>query len=160
MLVEKTDRLPVEIVGDFMTSAPVDVVGLAKALGLAVSYRPFPDNISGEIVCERSGVCQIRVNSLHPSTRQRFTIAHEIAHYVLHRNLIGDGIVDSGLYRSRLTDAVERQANRYAAEILMPWRLVVDKISAGCTDATSMARAFGVSTAVSEIRLKEFAIFL
>ena len=35
-------------------------------------------------------------------TRQRFTIAHKIAHFILHREAIGDGIVDDALYRSGL----------------------------------------------------------
>jgi Zn-dependent peptidase ImmA (M78 family) len=160
MLMQENKRLPVEIVGEFMKSAPVDVIALAASLGLSVDRKPMPDDVSGEIVCARNGPCRITVNSIHPTTRQRFTIAHEIAHYVLHRDLIGDGIRDSGLYRSRLTDTVEKQANRYAAEILMPWRLVIDAFSEGTRDATSMARRFNVSPAVAEIRMSELRVML
>jgi hypothetical protein len=37
-----------------------------------------------------------------------------------HRDLIGDGLIDDGMYRSKLGGDYERQANRFAAEILMP----------------------------------------
>src|SRR3546814_8751462 len=66
----------------------------------------------------------IYVNGSHPRVRRRFSIAHEIAHFALHRNLIGDGVTDDAMYRSNLSSAVEVQANRMAADILMPWHLI------------------------------------
>src|SRR3546814_3235070 len=57
----------------------------------------------------------IYVNGSHPRVRRRFSIAHEIAHFALHRNLIGDGVTDDAMYRSNLSSAVEVQANRMAA---------------------------------------------
>src|SRR3546814_7195870 len=59
----------------------------------------------------------IYVNGSHPRVRRRFSIAHEIAHFALHRNLIGDGVTDDAMYRSNLSSAVEVQANRMAADI-------------------------------------------
>jgi Zn-dependent peptidase ImmA (M78 family) len=35
---------------------------------------------------------------MHHPNRQRFTLAHEIAHYVLHRDLVENGIVDDTMY--------------------------------------------------------------
>src|SRR3546814_15171584 len=66
----------------------------------------------------------IYVNGSHPRVRRRFSIAHEIAHFALHRNLIGDGVTDDAMYSSNLSSAVEVQANRLAADILMPWHLI------------------------------------
>lgn len=143
-----------------MREAPVDVEGLAQEIGLNIIRKPLTDNVSGKIECEVGGPCKITVNSTHPKTRQRFTIAHEIAHFILHRNLIGDGITDNGKYRSAgLSDHVERQANSYAADILMPWQLVVAKHKEGLRTPSEFAEHFGVSTAVAEIRLKELAAF-
>ena len=147
-------RLPTEIVGDYMEHCPVDVTGLADELGLKVVYARLASDVSGKIECGRRG-CKITVNSTHGQSRQRFTIAHEIAHYVLHRELIGDGIVDDGLYRSAQPSAIERQANQYAADILMPWRLVRKAYRRGTTSACGLASMFQVSSAVAEIRLKE-----
>src|SRR3546814_13450473 len=62
----------------------------------------------------------IYVNGSHPRVRRRFSIAHEIAHFALHRNLIGDGVTDDAMYRSNLSSAVEVQSNRMAAAIMMP----------------------------------------
>lgn len=150
------DHLPIEIVGQYMEQAPVDVEGLAKALGLTVNRELWPDNMSGKIECEPDGgPCTITVNAMHPDSRQRFTIAHEIAHYVLHRDSIGDGIVDNGMYRSGRSEKIERQANQYAAEILMPWKIVIERYRAGKTTPAELAREFKVSPAVAEIRMKE-----
>ena len=110
-----------------MKTVPVDVRGLATALGLKVVEDRLSPNVSGKI--ERDWFADdafvITVNASHSETRKRFTIAHEIAHFVLHRDQIGDGVTDDGMYRSEtLSTSVERQANQYAADILMPWNLV------------------------------------
>lgn len=151
--------LPIEIVGGFMAGpAPIDVFALARELGVDVVAAPMRDDISGKIECDRGGPCRITVNAMHHPRRQRFTVAHEIAHYVLHRDLIGDGIEDNGKYRSKQqSDSVERQANRYAAEILMPWRLVAEKFQSGLQTPAALAREFAVSEAVAEIRLLELS---
>lgn len=153
--------LPIEIVGQYMRSAPVDVEKLADALGMTVRRELLPNDISGKIQCEaKGGPCTITVNATHPDTRQRFTLAHEIAHYILHRDAIGDGIVDNGMYRSGKSEKIERQANQYAAEILMPWNLVIKKYRSGKMTAADLAREFEVSPAVAEIRLKELRSYL
>ena len=147
-----------EIVTAYMNNIPVQVDKLAVALGLRLEYESLPDDISGKIKYNSYDQFIITVNRNHPPVRRRFTIAHEIAHFVLHRDLIGDGVEDDGLYRSRsLSSAVERQANRYAADILMPWWQVTSRYREGVRTAVEMAAIFCVSVAVAEIRLKELA---
>ncbi|KKK54288.1 hypothetical protein LCGC14_3086240, partial [marine sediment metagenome] len=51
-------------------------------------------------------------------------LAHEIAHFLLHRDRLRNGIVDDVLYRSSLSNALEAEANRLAADIIMPWHLM------------------------------------
>src|SRR5690606_2956370 len=102
-----------------------------------------------------AGGYRITINGRHPHTRQRFTLAHEIAHFILHRPLIGDGIVDDALYRSSKGDDVEREANRYAAAILMPAPLVRKKYREGLRSFAGIAEAFDVSYEVAEIRVRE-----
>ncbi|WP_244665103.1 ImmA/IrrE family metallo-endopeptidase [Candidatus Symbiopectobacterium sp. 'North America'] len=77
---------------------------------------------------EEDGNVVIRVNRHDVKERQRFTLAHEIAHFLLHRDRIGDGITDDILYRSKLSDFMEVQANRLAADILMPGHLIQPKL--------------------------------
>lgn len=150
--------LPVEVVSRFLKSAPVDLDAMASALGLKVGISAFEDpEVAGNI--ERTGDgYRISLNAHDPARRQRFTLAHEIGHYILHRDLIGDGITDRGLYRSRLTTAIERQANRYAANLLMPAQLVFDAWHEGVNSLPALSARFNVSEKAAEIRLDELGL--
>lgn len=158
----RRNELAVDIIDRFQRSYPVDMHGMSDALGIRISEKSLPDNISGKIEKDWPfGSYLITVNSKHSRTRQRFTIAHEIAHYVLHRDLIGDGIIDDGLYRDgRIGDIRERQANRYAATLLMPKSLVRRAWDMGMRTHQDLAREFDVSTAVAEIRWRELGCIL
>src|SRR5690349_7799213 len=105
-----------EIVSRYAQDAPVDVNALARDLGLDVSIDVMGPDIAGKIVRDRSDKSpagySIYINGHDSHRRQRFTLAHEIGHYILHRDLIGDGLIDSALYRSKLGEWYERQANR------------------------------------------------
>ena len=159
MLETMQHPLPVEIVRQFLGSAPVDLKGMAEALGLEVEHLGLFDEpeVAGKIERDRSGY-RITINALDPARRQRFTLAHEIGHYILHRDLIGDGITDSGLYRSRLSSTIERQANRYAANLLMPADLVRAAWQAGRGDPFELSEEFNVSEAAAQIRLTELGL--
>ncbi|MEK4035828.1 ImmA/IrrE family metallo-endopeptidase [Methylocystis sp. IM3] len=150
-------RASLNAISEYTQSAPVNVSGLAKTLGLRVIDANIGD-ASGKIERDLDGGYLITINARHSETRKRFTLAHEIAHYILHRHLIGDGIVDSALYRSDRGDAVERQANSYAASILMPAPLVDEKWKAGADTPELLAKAFHVSPTVAEIRIKELRL--
>ena len=155
------DELKVEIVDRFRQKYPVDVYGMAEALGLKVFSAILPEDVSGKIEDRGPAGCVVTVNALHSPVRQRFTVAHEIAHFVLHRDLIGDGIIDNALYRDgRIGDERERQANRYAAALLMPMPLVRRAWQAGSYTPGELAADFGVSEAVAEIRMRELGCVL
>lgn len=147
-----------EIIRKHQKSAPVQVVPIAEALGLNV-YRvsSWPDATSGMIARdpERGGASgfSVYVNAKHSEVRRRFTIAHEVAHFVLHRDLIGDGITEDALYRSGLSDAVEREANGLAAEILMPKHLIRQTVRDGLRGLSELAHKFNVSEQAMEFRL-------
>lgn len=156
MMLTYSDHM--NIIRSHQAKAPVQTVPLARALDLEVYHVPnWPDDLSGKIVKSateggRSGYA-IFVNKTHHINRRRFTTAHEIAHFVLHKDQIGDGIVDDGLYRSRLSNAMEAEANRLAADILMPWHLLNPMIDGGQTNPIELARAFEVSQSAMSIRL-------
>lgn len=141
-------------------SAPVRLSAIANALGVKVIATSLPSGISGEIRPDPDNAGQfiIRVNRNDSARRQRFTVAHEIGHYLLHRNEIGDGITDDVLYRSELSDRREAQANRMAADLLMPQQLVdewLDRARALKVDNVVgfLADKFNVSEAAMKIRL-------
>src|SRR3990172_9125689 len=108
---------------------PVPVETLAQKLGAKVGYSPFDGDISGMVYRDEDHVI-IGVNSLHHTHRQRFTIAHEIGHMLLHRGI--EVHVDR-TYRINLRDDIsssavdhdEIEANRFAAELLMPEKMLI-----------------------------------
>jgi hypothetical protein len=117
-----------EIIKRYQQSAPVNVASVAEALGLGLwESSNFPDGVSGKLMRDAANGGQagysIVVNSKDPHVRKRFTVAHEIAHYILHRDLVGSELVDDSLFRSGLTTREEAQANGLAADILMPRHL-------------------------------------
>lgn len=67
-----------------MINAPVPVDRVAELLGVIVKFFPLDKELSGMIFI-RNDHPIIGVNSLHHPNRQRFTIAHELGHFLLHR---------------------------------------------------------------------------
>lgn len=116
-----------------VTKPPVPVERIAEHLGLDVRYAPFEGDLSGALV-RTDGEAYIGVNSFHHSNRQRFTIAHEIAHFILHKGLRVH--IDKEFWVNwrdeELSKAVkwqEIEANKYAAELLMPTDFVIRDIN-------------------------------
>ena len=114
-----------QIITNAQQDLPVKLAVIAKELGVSLKSATLDAGISGEIK-RIDNTYLIRVNRHDVKERQRFTVAHELAHYLLHRDSIGDGIVDDILYRSTLSDNLEAEANRLAADILMPWNKLVE----------------------------------
>lgn len=130
---------------------PLDVHSLAKALSLRVEYRVLQDDVSGMLKKIEDGWVVI-VNSLHHRNRQRFTIAHEIAHYLLHREC-SEEFVDKAFFRSEDgVGGMEAQANKFAAKLLMPRDDFVDYVRNQSDSLKDVAEAFGVSTAAVKVR--------
>ena len=156
-----SSKSPLKIIEEFTAQAPVDVAGMARELGLPIVEELLPPNISGKITRKGSSEDSyvITVSSAHPETRKRFTIAHEIAHFIFHRSKIGDGVVENGLYRSaQLSDSIERQANQFAARILMPHDLVYKAWREGKNTPEKLAEYFGVSAPVAKVRIEELML--
>lgn len=143
---------------------PVPVGGIARELGIEVKVSALGPGKSGMI--QRSGNSYIiKLNRFESPERQRFTLAHELAHFLLHRDIIDaspDGITDNVLYRSGAPDVVEYEANALAADILMPREQVKSKLAAiggRISDAAISACAdyFRVSKGAMEVRLDSIA---
>lgn len=90
----------------------------------------------------------------HPR-RRRFSLAHELKHCLDHpyREFIYAGLLD------RLQEAqVERIADRFAAGLLMPKRLVISAFTSGEQDLHQLARHFDVSPRAMRIRLEHLGL--
>lgn len=154
------DQGTIEKIQGAQDGAPIRLSAIANTLGLKVISTTLPNGISGEIRPdpENAGHYIIRVNRNDSARRQRFTVAHEIGHFLLHREEIGDGITDDVLYRSSLSDRREAQANRIAADLLMPQNLVDEWMDRARTLRVDnvigfLADKFNVSEAAMKIRL-------
>ncbi len=118
-----------------ITGPPVQVDALAAELGIEVVYELYQGDTSGLLLHATDGTKTIGVNTFHAVTRQRFTIAHELGHAVLHLKKVPTGkpdvVIDKPrevLFRDRIastaTDSREIEANAFAAELLMPELMV------------------------------------
>jgi Zn-dependent peptidase ImmA (M78 family) len=148
-------------------SAPVDVTKIANYLGLVLVKADMADDVSGMLIREDSS-STVGINKSHHPNRQRFTLAHEIGHHQLHRGrpLIVDSPVRINL-RDRTsgmaTDREEMEANRFAAELLMPSDLVLDEVAASPPESIDdlkefLAAKFKVSPEAMGYRLVNLGI--
>src|SRR6266542_3178435 len=114
-------------------TAPVPVEAMAVLAGAVIRYEPFPGQLSGMVHRQRDGRAVIGVNSLHPVTRRRFTIAHELGHLLLHEDEKfhvdeKSTIAFRNQESSQATSSDEIEANQFAAELLMPSEIIAKEI--------------------------------
>lgn len=144
-------------------TTPLDVFKLAsEVLGIEIVQKELAKDHSGylEKTTEKKWRCV--VNSLHHETRQRFTVAHEIGHFLLHQNDKSTFDSEEDWVKNRsLVDfngqnpeyeRHESEANMFASELLMPSD-VFNQMKLIKSEA-QLADFFGVSTAAISIRMK------
>jgi Zn-dependent peptidase ImmA (M78 family) len=150
-----------------ITQPPIDVEYVAERLHLNVAYADLGSDVSGLLI-SRGSITTIAVQASDHPNRQRFTIAHEIAHYCLrHQFEPGEHVhVDRGHLitprnskSSAGVDLKEIEANQFAACLLMPSKLLQTRIkrlratSLRDSHVTLLASEFGVSEQAMTIRL-------
>jgi Zn-dependent peptidase ImmA (M78 family) len=151
-----------------VANPPIPIERIARDAGAVLRYEPFEGDLSGLLFREGEQVI-IGVNALHSKTRQRFTIAHELGHLILHAS---HGLhVDRGFptrardsVSSQAVDAEEIQANTFAAELLMPSDLLREDLQARVLDfendtlVPELADRYKVSTQAMTFRLVNLGI--
>ncbi len=145
--------------------APVPLPQIAKSCGLQVVVDSLEGDLSG-FLYQKKDRAIIGVNTRHSSSRQNFTIAHELGHYLLHDQ---ESLHVDHEFRVRLrndvssqgTDEAEREANFFAASLLMPKHFIEKDLEhveyVDLFDDSflrNMARKYGVSTQALVNRLK------
>lgn len=152
-----------------VTRPPIPVERVAEALGARVRYAPFEGELSGMLICDDDGqFVVIGVNSLHHPNRRRFTIAHECGHLRLHhrqtridRSPLQVSLRDGT--SSLAIDADEVEANRFAAELLMPYDMVKEDLADIELDIEdenalrALAERYRVSTQALTLRIRGMA---
>lgn len=159
----KNDQIVVlaeELLGRFrQLRAPINVEKIAEGLGISVARGNLGESTSGVIYREGRNA-RIGINDTQSLVRQRFTLAHELGHYMIHKDQ-GLWVDSQSFFRSDSSagDPKEVEANKFAAELLMPRRLL-ERVRFPANDEQkadqlilSLARDFDVSVAAMSIRM-------
>jgi hypothetical protein len=160
-----------------VVSVPVKVDRIASAWAHVIKQRLDTD-ISGMLVPLPNPVdgksWAIVVNRLHSEVRQRFTIAHELGHLLLHgyKSAHADRTFKVRLRDSHSSEGSvleEVEANRFAAELLMPAAVIRKRLAnhsieyapvggAAEQEIANLAKEFNVSTQALQIRLSTLMV--
>ncbi|MEY4877067.1 MAG: hypothetical protein RL708_2216 [Bacteroidota bacterium] len=149
---------------------PINVENIAKAKGILIKPYKFDDDVSGLLSIE-NGKSVIGVNIFESRVRRRFTVAHELGHYELHKE-DGNLFVDSHfkVYRSPNSketpykQRIEEEANSFAAMLLMPEDLLRNEVKKIEFDLGSeetikaLSKKFDVSSTAMYFRLSNLEL--
>lgn len=143
---------------------PIKIEEIAKSRGLKVIPYPLGDDVSGLLSIE-DGIGTIGYNQTEPKVRRRFTIAHELGHYELHKDKSHLFVDKQFIYRSQNSGGnpininMEQEANYFASAILIPTDLLRIEIKNVNLDLGSeeaikeLAKKFEVSTTAMSVRI-------
>lgn len=155
-----------------MYSVPVNISLLAQRLQILVEAATLGPQVSGLLIANADGA-RIGYNIAHARVRQRVTIAHELAHYLLHTKKDGkpelfiDKYISDRRHKAMTSDVERREveANQLGAALLMPGallqRLVIDK-NVNLDDHRAiqeLAEQFQVSSVTMANRLLSLNLF-
>lgn len=139
-------------------TSPLDVKSLLSVLGIKLLSVPMSDDVSGMLsLADNSKDWVVKVNALHHPNRQRFTIAHEIAHFSRHRFQQAE-FKDLNFFRNGESNPMEVEANRFASELLMPESAFRDKVKVFSGSIEEIAQYFKVSTLAVRVRAKNLGM--
>lgn len=119
---------------------------------ISIRYEEMDQSQSGSLNYE-SGGWIIRVNSIHNKKRQRFTLAHELGHYILHKNKTTD-FRDTTFFRNEDKTSLEYMANDFASALLMPDEKVKECVKEGIRKISDLADKFEVSSSAMRYKVE------
>ncbi len=147
--------------------APIDISCITQSLGIKLNEIDLDDEISGLFVV-KDKVAHIGYNKFHHEHRRRFTIAHEIGHCLLHSKETplfvdkGEKVMYRNLDSASGEHQKEREANAFAAALLMPKKLLLQEIHAfennGLNLTEYLVEKFNVSERAMTIRLTNLGL--
>lgn len=156
-------------------TAPIPVDEVAKRSGVSLVAFDLGEDVSG-ILHMKGGAANIGYNPNESKLRQRFTIAHELGHYFLHREDDKIFVDNENYYQSimfRTTKQLnlskadyqrEKDANAFAAALLMPQTLMQKELKkyngfdmSDNSMITDLAKKFEVSIPAMSYRIINLA---
>ncbi len=153
---------------DLLNNLPVNIEGMIRLHGIELDKNAkLASKLSGEIRKIGEEDYKISVQEADHYYRKRFTMAHELGHFLLHKDKIGDGINDTPAYRTSNTDDLfntsitsdhEAEANAFAAALLMPKEAIEHYFLEEGKTPKEMTVIFQVSEKALEIRIRNLAL--
>jgi Zn-dependent peptidase ImmA (M78 family) len=139
-----------------LTRPPVDLDMCARVAGVQlVAYADL--GTQSALLSLVEGIVAVVVNSKHGRTRQRFSLAHEVGHWILERTPVTHDLRPIAA-RGRAYSAVERVCDYFAASLLMPREWVRARAEDGRTNE-ELAQLFDVSPPAMIARLRELGYY-
>lgn len=147
-------------------SAPINIFNIIEKENIKLSFEELDDGWSGFCVRNAQG-SQVVLNDEHHINRKRFTAAHELGHLINHCNhgRDEDVFVDKTVAYNRdsasATGEIQKEieANRFAAEILMPEDFIREELegkeSLVYEDVEELAKKYQVSERAMTIRIEK-----
>ncbi len=165
---KKPEEVARQLLKHFGKNPPIDIESLLEAHNIVIRTQELEDSVSGMLVIKDDRAI-IGVNEGHHLNRQRFTLAHELGHFLLHRGASSIFIDASTVFFRDITSSdgskvQEIEANAFAAELLMPEKQLRDMIRNQPFDAFDegavrrLAAQFGVSAQALTIRLTKLGL--
>lgn len=147
-----------------VTTVPVDPVWIARKHGLSVDEKPLPSGVFGALWKRRNGFGIVVSDSCPTAGHRRFSVAHELGHYHVDGHVDGmfSGTTDTvvsqgGLFRDQ-SNRLEREADWFASELLVPATQVVPRFEKGGASVETircLAGEFETSLSMMAIRYTE-----
>lgn len=171
MLNKRIEKITIDILTSLdIIELPIPIEEIVQKRGLQIKPYDLGENVSGVLVMD-SGKGTIGFNPTESKVRQRFTIAHELGHYELHKQDSGL-FIDKGftmLFRDQNSSKgeikKELEANAFAAALLMPEKLLKKEIKNHDFDLSDddsmkeLAKVFNVSVSAMTFRIANLNLF-
>jgi Zn-dependent peptidase ImmA (M78 family) len=151
-------RAPATILDELGITEPseIDVEAIAQYCGATIVYESLDGSAARILGAGDRAIITVDAGSARP--RQRFSAGHELGHWMRDRGKVAFSCVDADLLREWDDDNPERRANRYAADLLLP-RKMVEKVARGMPlnfgSARELSETFTTSLIATAIRLVE-----
>lgn len=129
---------------------PVDVRKIANNLGIEIIEMSTDVWFYG-MLTRYEDDHYVVINKIMPETRKRFAIAHELGHYVMHRN-------DLVYQRTPDKEYFHREADVFALELCIPTPLLKREAINWFNDHIFLAKLFDVSEPLMAKKMEELGL--
>jgi len=146
---------------NLLSKLPVDPKKLAEKIEInVIPFTPSQRDISGCLMMERGVFGIFYSTAIKNEGFQNFTVAHELGHYFIEDH--PSAVLVDGKHLSRSgyisKDRYEREADAFAAALLMPWKLIepiIKRSTPGFEAIKALSDACESSLVASAIRYCE-----